>query len=69
MQSPPHAELGRIELWASNQGNIAVKPAPIRLSALWTGILRAGMPSAPRAAPTGLMPARRVRFAAHKLLD
>jgi len=53
MQSPPHAELGRIELWASNQGNIAVKPAPIRLSALWTGILRAGMPSAPRAAPTG----------------
>jgi hypothetical protein len=28
------AELGRIELWASNQGNIGVKPPPIRLLAL-----------------------------------
>src|SRR3979490_3304738 len=36
MQSPPRAELGRIEQWASLYGNIAVKPAPIRLSALCT---------------------------------
>ena len=34
--SPPVAELGWIELWASPQGNIPVKPAPIRLSALCT---------------------------------
>src|SRR6185312_8214589 len=32
------AELGRIS-WASPQGNIAVKPAPIRLSALCTAFL------------------------------
>src|SRR5882757_11537307 len=36
MQSPPRAELSRIELWASLYGNIAVKLAPIRLSALCT---------------------------------
>jgi hypothetical protein len=40
MQSPPVAELGRIELWASVYGNIAVKLTPIRLLALCTAASR-----------------------------
>jgi len=39
MQKSALAELGRIS-WASPQGNIAVKPAPIRLSALCTAFPR-----------------------------
>jgi len=47
MQSPPVAELGRIELWASVYGNIAVKPAPIRLLALCTAASRQDSGPAP----------------------
>jgi hypothetical protein len=46
MQSPPRAELGRIEQWASLYGNIAVKPVPIRLSALCTALLKAAVSAA-----------------------
>jgi len=60
MQKSALAELGRIR-WASPQGNIAVKPAPIRLSALYTAFPGRGGPAFVRSRTD-----RVERIAAHK---
>src|SRR5882724_5562843 len=53
-------EPGRIKLWASQQGNIPVKPAPIRLLALCTAVRPLALDPAPVSKGVGSCPSGRV---------